>query len=257
MSSKNKPGNDLFLYLLRLGDTSLVLSHRLAEWCGHGPILEEDIAMTNISLDLIGQARILLGYASRVEGKGRSEDDLAYLREERAFYNVLLAEQPNGDFACTMVRQLFISSYQFFLFEALQKSADETIAAFAAKSLKEVTYHLRHSSEWVLRLGDGTAESREKTVQAVNELWMYTRDLFDMDSVDRNLLTAGIAPDMNLVKEKWEQKITGVLKESTIPVPPSDAWMASGSREGKHTEHLGYLLAEMQILPRTYPGASW
>lgn len=253
---KNKINDALFQYCLRLGDSSVVLGQRLAECCGHGPILEEDIAMTNISLDLFGQARIILAYAGTAEGKGRTEDELAYLRDERDYYNVLLVEQPNGDFACTMVRQFLFSAYQYFLYEELQKSRDKTLAAFAEKSLKEVTYHLRHSSAWIIRLGDGTEESHQRTQCAVDDLWMYTGDFFDADVVDETLLKAGIAADLSQIKARWENKIAEVFAEATLTVPQK-VWMASGSREGKHTEHLGFLLAEMQFLPRAYPETKW
>lgn len=246
----------LFEYCLRLGDNSLVLGHRLSEWCGHGPILEEDIAMINIALDLIGQSRMMLQYAAEVEGKGRTEDDLAYLRDVMHFRNFMLTEQPNGDFAVTMVRQLLATAYNYHLYNELLKSKDATVAAFAEKSLKEVTYHLRHCSEWIVRLGDGTAESRERTQTALDELWMFTGEMFDMDEVDNLLNKEGIAADLAKVKASWTQTIDEVLERATLEKPKS-SFMMSGSRAGKHTEHLGYLLAEMQFLPRAYPGAQW
>lgn len=246
----------LFEYCLRLGDNSLVLGHRLSEWCGHGPILEEDIAMINIALDLVGQSRMMLQYAAEVEGKGRTEDDLAYLRDVMHYRNFMLAEQPNGDFAVTMVRQLLATVYNYHLYNELLKSKDATVAAFAEKSLKEVTYHLRHCSEWIVRLGDGTEESRERTQSALNDLWMFTGEMFDMDHVDDLLLKENIAADLGKVKEKWNQTIDEVLERATLEKPKSK-FMMSGSKTGKHTEHLGYLLAEMQFLPRAYPGAQW
>jgi ring-1,2-phenylacetyl-CoA epoxidase subunit PaaC len=248
--------DSLFQYCLRLGDSSLVIGHRLSEWCGHGPILEEDIAMTNISLDLIGQARIMLTYAGEVEGKGRSEDDLAYLRDAMDFRNLLITEQLNGDFAKTMMRQFFFSTYCYFLYQHLTKSKDSTIAAFAEKSLKEVTYHVRHTSEWIVRLGDGTEESHERAQEAADELWMFIGEMFEMDGVDKEMMTAGIGADLANVKQEWTKLVNDIFKRATLKVPES-GYFQKGSKEGKHTEHLGYLLAEMQFLPRAYPGANW
>lgn len=246
----------LFQYCLRLGDNSLVLGHRLSEWCGHGPILEEDIAMINIALDLVGQSRTMLQYAGEVEGKGRSEDDLAYLRDVMDFRNFMLVEQPNGDFAVTLVRQMLMTAYNYHLYTALLSSKDATIAAFAEKSLKEVNYHLRHCSEWIVRLGDGTEESKERTQNALEDLWMFTGELFDMDEVDELLIKEGIAADLKTIRAEWDKTINEVLQRATLKRPES-VFMMSGSRKGKHTEHLGYLLAEMQFLPRAYPGAEW
>lgn len=247
----------LFEYCLRLGDTSLILGHRLSEWCGHGPILEEDIAMSNLALDLIGQARMILSYAGEVEGKGRTDDDLAYHRDALQFRNALLAEQPNGDFAVTMVRQLLISAYNFYLYEALKKSKDQTIAAFAEKSLKEVAYHVRHASDWILRLGDGTAESHQRSQTAIDDLWTLTDDLFQMNEVDDLLINDEIAVDLDTIKAKWKIYVEDILKKATLTVPQINNFMLKGSRQGKHTEHLGYILAEMQFLPRAYPDAKW
>jgi len=249
--------NALFEYCLRLGDSSLIAGQRLAEWCGHGPILEEDIAMTNISLDLIGESRAFYTYAGELEGKGRNEDDIAYLRDAMEYRNVLLVEQPNGDFAVTMMKQLFFSTYLYLLYKELQSSKDKTISAVAEKSVKEVTYHLRHSSEWVVRMGDGTDESKKRTQNALNDLWMYTGDLFDMDETDATLIKAGIAADMNKIKLEWDKMIADILTRAKLTIPPADTWMARGSRAGKHTEYLGYILAEMQALPREFPGAKW
>lgn len=247
----------LFEYCLRLGDTSLILGQRVSEWCGHAPVLEEDIAMSNISLDLIGQARIILTYAGEVEGKGRTEDDLAYLRDERQFRNLLLVEQPNGDFAMTMARHFLVSVYNFHLYNLLSKSSDATISAFAAKSLKEIAYHVRHSSDWVIRLGDGTAESRTKMQNALNDLWYYTDDMFQADDIDALLLEAAIAADMNQVKKFWLQTVSETLKKAGLELPVANNALRMGSRDGNHTEYLGYILAEMQFLPRAYPDAKW
>ena len=247
----------LFEYCLRLGDTSLILGHRLSEWCGHGPVLEEDIALTNLSLDLVGQARTLLAYAGEVEGKGRDEDQLAYLRIDREYRNLLLAEQPNGHFGTTIARQfLFSVFYQLFL-EKLQQSKDETLAGFAAKSVKEINYHVRHSSEWVLRLGDGTEESHERMKEAIEDMWQYTGEMFQTDEVDQVLIEAGIAPDAAALKDSWTRQINQVLETATLPAMPEDAWMDTGGKVGLHSEHLGFILTELQYLQRTYPGQEW
>lgn len=245
-----------FEYLLRLGDSSLIIGHRLSEWCGHGPILEEDIAMTNIALDFVGNATALLTYAAQLEGKGRTEDDLAFMRHEREFRNLLLTEQPNGDFAQTMARQFLFDTYMYFLYEELKSSKDETLAALATKAHKEITYHLRHATEWMYRLGDGTEESHARLQNALNTLWMFTADLFDMDKTDALLIKEGIAPDLTPVKLKWEQHVEEVLKKATLQLPKT-TFKQKGSREGKHTEHLGFLLAEMQYVHRAYPGVKW
>ncbi|MFN9595632.1 MAG: 1,2-phenylacetyl-CoA epoxidase subunit PaaC [Bacteroidota bacterium] len=247
----------LFEYCLRMGDTSLILGQRLSEWCGHGPILEEDIAMSNIALDYIGQSRIIYSYAGQVEGKGRSEDELAYLRDARQYRNLLLTEQPNGDFACTLARQYLMSVYLFHLYSELTSSTDEAIRAFAQKSIKEVAYHLRHSADWMLRLGDGTEESHQRLQDAVNKLWYFVDDLFDADEVDADLLSGGIAADMKKVRASWEQDVKTLFSEATIQIPSVNSFTRVGSRKGNHTEHLGYILAEMQFLPRAYPGAKW
>lgn len=245
-----------FQYLLRLGDSSLIIGHRLSEWCGAGPILEEDIALINIALDFVGNATALLAYAAEVEGKGRTEDDLAFMRNERDFRNLLITEQPNGDYAATITRQFLYDVYTYYLYDALKSSRDETIAALAAKAHKEITYHLRHTTEWMYRLGDGTEESHGRMQEAMNDLWMFTAEMFDMDEVDELLIAAGIAPDLNKIKEQWEPHVKKVTAEATIQLP-SGNFKQKGSREGKHSEHLGFLLAEMQSLHRTYPGAKW
>jgi len=246
----------LIEYCLRLADTSLILGQRLGEWCGHGPILEEDIALTNISLDCIGQARGFYTYAAEVEGLGKTEDDYAYMRDERDFRNLLIVEQPNGDYGQTIMRQFLISAFQYFQFDALRNTSDKTIAALAEKSLKEISYHLRHSSSWVVRLGDGTEESKRRMENAVNELWMYTGDMFDMDETDAILIKDGIAADSKKIKPLWENKVREVFAEATLTIP-ENVFMMSGSREGKHTESLGFILAEMQSLHRAHPGANW
>ena len=248
--------SSLFEYCLRLGDTSLILGQRLSEWCGHGPILEEDIAMSNIALDLLGQSRIILTYAGEVEGNKRDEDVLAFLRDERDYRNLLIVEQPNGDYGQTIMRQFLYSAYAFYLYSELKNSKDKTLSAFAEKSLKEVTYHLRHSSGMVIRLGDGTEESHQRMMNAIDELWMYTGDMFAMDEVDEELIKAEIAVDLKKIFPLWESKVKEVFKEATLEVP-QNVFMQHGSRKGIHTENLGYILAEMQVLPRMYPGAKW
>ncbi len=246
----------LFEYLLRLGDDSLILGHRVSEWCGHGPILEEDIAMTNISLDLIGQATSILKYAGEVEGKGRDEDKLAFLRLEKEYKNSLLVEQENGDFGVTMMRQFLFDAYRLPLFEALQHSKDEQLAAIAEKSLKETKYHYRHSAEWIIRLGDGTEESHERVQKALNSLWRFAADLFQPDEVEKALEEAGILPNMAEVKTNWLKNVEAVINEATLSFPDNN-WEQHGGRNGKHTEHLGFLLAEMQYMQRAYPNMEW
>ena len=246
----------LLEYLLRLGDDRLVLGHRTSEWCGHGPILEEDIALANIALDLVGQASMLLRLAGETEGKGRSEDDLAYLRNDIAYRNALICELPRGDFAFTVVRQFFFGVASYYQLEALQRSAHPALAGIAAKAVKETRYHVRHAGEWVLRLGDGTGESHQRAQAAVDELWRYTGELFMTDAVDATLVAAGLAPDASTTLEPWRAQVTDVLRRATLAVPP-DPWMQRGGRQGRHTEHLGRMLTEMQVLPRSYPGAQW
>lgn len=246
----------LINYCLRLGDTSLILGQRMAEWCSNGPTLEEDIALTNMSLDLFGQSRTFLTYAGEVEGKGRTEDDFAYHRNEREFFNTLLSERPNGHFGDTTARNFLHTAFLYHLYNALTKSKDDKIAALASKSLKEVTYHLRHSSEWIVRLGDGTPESHQKIQQALNDLWMFTGDLFAMNEVDEVLIKEGIAFDLKEIKKQWDNTVNEVLHRATLQ-RPEDGFMQKGRLEGRHAECLGHLLAEMQFLPRAYPEAKW
>ena len=260
--------SNLINYTLHLADNALILGQRNAEWCGHGPVLEQDIAITNISLDLIGQARNFYQYAAQLinesqktEGsqvspsggdlEGASEDLLAYLRKEREFKNCLLVEQPNGNWAQTILRQYLFSQYQYLLFEQLQNNKDEQIAAIAEKSLKEVTYHLRWSSEWIIRLGDGTDESHNRMLKAIDELWRYTGELFTPSDYE-----IGLGVDFIKLKESWLNKIKGIFAEATLTVPEK-VFMQIGGKEGKHTEHLGYILTELQYMQRTYPGCEW
>lgn len=246
----------LFEFLLRKADDSLILGHRLSEWCGHGPILEEDIALTNISLDLIGQATELYKYAAKVEDKGRTEDDLAFLRIEREYKNVLLVEQLNGDFGKTIVRQFFFDHFEHLLYEGLMNSTDEQIAAIATKTIKEIKYHLRHSGEWIIRLGDGTEESHTRVQASVKDLSRFIDELFYQDEVDEILIKEGIIPDVKDFRVEFETNIEKILEEATLSLP-EEKWQLSGGRKGVHSEHLGYLLAELQYMQRTYPGMEW
>ncbi len=247
---------ELFQYTLRMADDSLILGHRVSEWCGHGPILEEDIALTNIALDLIGQATNLLEYAAATENMGRSADDLAFLRFDRDFRNLLLVEQKNGDFATTITRQFFFDAFRKPFFEALTQSKDAQLAAIAEKSLKETKYHLKHSSEWMIRLGDGTKESHERVQEAVNDLARFTDELFYIDEIDEAMIRAGIGVDLNNIKPQWKAYVNEVFAEATLEFPEVK-WPQKGGRTGMHSEHLGYLLAEMQFMQRAYPGMEW
>jgi ring-1,2-phenylacetyl-CoA epoxidase subunit PaaC len=243
-------------YLLRQADRALVLSHRLSEWVAHAPELEEDVAIANIALDLVGQARVLYAAAAEVEGKGRSEDDLAYTRSDREFRNVLLVEQPNGDFAQAMVRQLLHDAYAIELWSALRSSTDETLAGLAAKASKETAYHLRHSATWVVRLGDGTDESRRRTVAALDELWRFVDELFEADEVEHALVAVGIAVDPSTLREGWDRRIDAVLTEATLARPEVE-YAARGGRDGDHGESLSYVLGEMRSVRVEHPGAKW
>ena len=243
-------------YILQLGDSNLILSQRLGEWCGHGPVLEQDIALTNMALDLLGQARMLLSYAAELEGKGRAEDDLAGLRDAKEFRNTLLVEQPNEDWAYTIARQFFFDAFQYFNYQALLSSKDERLVGIAEKAIKEVTYHLRFSSDWMLRLGDGTDTSHQKIQIAVNDLWMYTGELWTPSPVESEMSAAGIAPDYAVLGSQWKEKVEAVLHQATLSVPESD-FKQLGGKTGKHTEHLGFILADMQFLQRSYPGQQW
>ena len=258
-------------YTIHLADNALILGHRNSEWCGHGPVLEQDIAITNISLDLVGQARYFYQYAAQLinkfspssgggvppDGTGEAtEDTLAYLRKEREFKNCLLVEQPNGDWGKTILRQFFFSAYQQLLYQQLQNSKDEQLAAIAAKSLKEVAYHLRWSSEWVIRLGDGTEESHSRMLKAIDELWMYTGEMFNAASYELQAASAEIGVDPSSLKPGWEQKVKMIFEEATLPYP-NDIYMQTGGKQGKHTEHLGYILTELQYMQRAYPGCEW
>jgi ring-1,2-phenylacetyl-CoA epoxidase subunit PaaC len=249
-------GQDIFEYSLRLGDDALVLSHRLAEWAARAPELEEDVALANLALDLLGQARTLLTHAGEVEGLGRTEDDLAYWRDDRQYRNLLLVEQPNGDFATTMARHLLFSTHQLLLYQALQESADATLAGVAAKGAKEARYHRDHASLWVVRLGDGTLESHERMERALDTLWPFTSELFEDDDTVERLAALGVAPRASSWHQSWTEFVQATLEAATLEVPHSSA-RRSGGRRGLHSEHLGHLLAEMQHLHRSHPDASW
>ncbi len=245
-----------FDYLLRLGDTSLVLAQQLGEWVGHAPALEEDLGLANIALDLLGQARLLLSYAGELEGCGRSEDALAFLRDVPEFRNLTLAEQPNGDFGATIVRQFLIGAYQRELYADLSHSKDARLAGIAAKALKETQYHWRFSSRWLVRLGDGTEESHRRVQLALTELWPYTNEFFDVDATDRAMQEAGIAPSLAALESRWRAAVLAAIGEATLTVPKERGKLTAGKR-GQHGETLGFLLADMQFLQRAYPGAQW
>lgn len=250
----------LFEYLLRLGDTTLILSQRLGQWCGHGPVLEEDLALTNTALDLLGQARMWLTLAGEVVGGGRDEDQLAYLRDAHQFRNCLLVEQPNGDYGDTMARQFLFDVWHYFLLQQLTQSKDERVAAIAAKAIKEVTYHVRRSSDLVVRLGDGTEESHRRMQAAIDAVWTFAGELFADDEVDHDLAARGIAVERATLREPWLAHVREVLEEATLTAPDErEAFhlLRQGGWQGRHTEALGYVLAEMQYLQRAYPGARW
>jgi len=246
----------LFPFLLRLADDRLILGHRTSEWCGHAPILEEDIALANIALDLIGQANLVLQYAGAAEGAGRNEDALAFFRDATEFRNALLCELPKGDFGVTIVRHFFHGLYSVLQWDALTKSTDTTLSGIAAKALKESRYHVRHAGEWVIRLGDGTDESHRRTQDAVDALWPYTGELFMQPTDEADLVAAGLTADVSLLEAPWRAQVDDVLRRATLRAPES-VWMQRGGRDGRHTEHLGHLLAEMQIVARSHPGAQW
>ena len=246
----------LLRFTLQRADDALVLGHRLSEWCGRAPMMEEEMALSNTALDLIGQATALYQYAATIEGAGRSEDAYAYLRNERDFGNLLLLERPNGDFADAIARIFLYAAFIEPYWQRMRSSADTTLAAIAAKAHKEVAYHLRYSGEWMIRLGDGTDESHRRAQQALEELWPYTGELFTASAAEIALMPTGIAIDPATLRESWHAVVTRVLSEATVTMP-ADGWMHAGGREGKHSEHLGVMLAEFQSLARTHPGATW
>ncbi len=246
----------LLEYCLRLGDNSLIIGHRMSEWCGHGPVLEQDIALINIALDHIGQARNWLTLAGKIEGKGRTEDDFAYKRDAHQFRNLLITEQPNGNWGDTLMRSFLFDTFNFYLHQVLQHSKHEEIASIAEKSLKEINYHLKYSSEWVIRLGDGTEVSHQKMQNALDDLWIFTGEMFEADKVDQLMLEEGIGADLKQIHEFWTEHVREVLEQATLKIPNQN-WFQKGGKQGRHTEYMGYILAEMQFLPRAYPDAVW
>lgn len=243
-------------YAIRLGDDAVVLGHRLSEWCSNGPFLEEDLALTNTALDYIGRARMFYSYAAELAADGSTEDSYAYKRDCRDFRNLLINELPRGDFAFTMARQYFIDEYSVAFMQALTGSADETLAAIAEKAIKESHYHLRRSVDWMLRLGDGTQESHERVQRAVDDLWGYTSELFELDAVEQQLVETGIAVDVSALKQGWRDRVGFTLKKATI-AQPETSWTVTGGRQGIHTESLGHMLSDMQFMQRAYPGLQW
>ena len=249
--------NHKFEYLLRQGDNALILSQQLSKLCGKGPALEEDMALTNVALDLLGQTRMWLTYAGEVEGQGRDEDKLAYLRDAHQMRNCILVEQPNGNYADTMVRQFYFDTWHYFLMQGLVKSTDARVAEIAEKSIKELTYHLRRSGDLIVRLGDGTPESHARTQAAVNALWMYSGEAFKYDATDDAMVAEGVAPAADGLRAQFLEHVAEIFAEATLAMPDPSAWMQSGGKQGRHSEHLGYILAEMQFLQRAYPGSEW
>ena len=243
-------------YTLRLADDSLILGHRLTEWTSNGPFLEEDIAMSNVALDYIGRARMYYGYAAELSADGKTEDDFAFLRDEREFRNLLINELPRGDFAYSTVRQLFVDVFNSLYLPKLMQSEDQTLAAIAAKGIKETQYHLRRSRDWTLRLGDGTEESHQRMQKAINSLWGYTHELFELDELEQQLADQGIGVDNTSLRAEWLMQIESILSEATLSRPEDD-WIVKGGRTGYHTENLGHLLTEMQFLHRSNPGCKW
>lgn len=246
----------LFEYTLRLGDNALILGQRLAEWCGHGPVLEQDIALQNIALDQFGQARMLMQYAADQKGGDNTEDSIAFHRDVWDYHNLLMLEQPNGDWGMTLVRQFLFDTFNYFQYTQLLGSKDERIRAIAQKAIKEITYHAQWSAEWVIRLGDGTEESHERVQRSLDDIWMWTGEMFTPDNLDKEMLELDIGADLNRIKDQWHGKVSEILEMATLS-KPEDGWMQSGGKQGEHSEHLGYIIAEMQHLPRMYPEAKW
>lgn len=246
----------LLHYTLRIGDNALILGQRLSEWCGHGPILEQDIALSNIALDHIGQARMLMQYAAEQNGEDFTEDKMAFFRDIWDYHNALIVELENGDWGKTITRQFLFDTYNYYFYTALLGSADTRLNEIAQKAIKEVSYHAQWSAEWLIRLGDGTEESHERAQNSLNELWEWTGELFEMDEVDEAMIAKGIGVDLSKIKEEWNAKVNQILEMATLQ-RPEDAWMQTGGKKGEHTEYLGYVLAEMQHLPRMYPEANW
>ena len=256
MVALDDKNSGLFKFLLQMGDNCLILAQRNSEWCGHGPALEEDIAVANISLDLIGQTQLWLGLAGEIEGAGRSADDLAYLRDAFDFRNLLLLERPNEDFGLTLMRQFLFDAWHLPMLKGLMESTYKRIAEIAEKCVKEVAYHLERSTDLIIRLGDGSTESHRRMQTSLDELWSYTGEMLDFDDLDSSLLSTGVVPEAETIADAWKTHVTSALKQATLRVPDSD-FVRRGGKDGIHSEHLGFLLAEMQFLQRAYPGASW
>lgn len=253
MSSEKE---NLLHYVLQQADNSMIIGQRNSEWCGHGPVLEQDIALTNISLDLIGEARSLYQYAAELAGNGNTEDSMAFLRHENDYKNLLITEYPNTDWAYTIIRQFLFDTFHYYQQEALVNSKDLNLKQIASKTIKEAAYHMKWSSEWTIRLGDGTDISKNKMQTALNELWQFTGEMFLLSEADKYAISAGIGADPLIIKEKWDERISKVLKEAQLELPQS-TYMQKGGKMGYHTEHMGFLLSEMQYLQRAYPGAEW
>lgn len=246
----------LLEYTFRLGDNALILGQRLVEWCGHGPVLEQDIALSNIALDQLGQARMLLQYAAKQKGEGFTEDKLAFFRTEEEFKNALILELPNEDWGFTLARQFYFDTFNYFLYSELLKSSDETLKAIAQKAIKEISYHAQWSAEWIIRLGDGTEESHHRIQKSIDDLWEWTGELFTKDEIDLYAEKQNIGPNLDFIKKSWHEKVSQILSLATLKKPEGE-WMQSGGKQGNHSEYLGFILAEMQSLPRTYPEAKW
>jgi ring-1,2-phenylacetyl-CoA epoxidase subunit PaaC len=244
-------------FLTRMGDHALILSQQLCKLCGKGPALEEDMALANVALDLIGQARLWLQYAAEVEGADGDEDTLAFLRDAHQFHNFLLVEQPNGNYADTLMRQFFFDTWHYFRLQSLSQSSDPRVAEIAMKSIKEVTYHVRRSGDLIVRLGDGTVESHDKTQAAANALWMYTGEMFEADEIELAEAAAGGVAPASSMRQPWLEHVSQLFAEATLAMPSPDAWMQKGGLHGRHSEQLGYILAEMQYLQRAYPASQW
>lgn len=247
---------NLYQYILGIADNTLILGQRLGELCGHGPSLETDIACTNMSLDLLGQTRSYFQYAAKLKGEGATEDSIAFLRTEREYVNVLLVEQPNTDFAYTIARQFLFDIYHYLFLEQLQQSKDINLSAVASKAIKEVSYHQRFSSDWIKRLGDGTSESKERMQSAINGLWRYTDELFHTTDADKAMVEVGIGVDVSSLKDRYYERVNTILKEAELEIPESK-WFQKGGKQGVHTEHMGYILSDMQYMQRTYPNMNW
>ena len=256
MTTTNAPTHAPVQYVQRLADNALILGQRISEWCGHSPVIEEDMALTNMALDLIGQARLLLTHVGQIDGSGRDEDQLAFLRPEQQFRNLTLCELPNGDFARTVLRNFFFATFHSLLWEKLSTSADASLAAIAAKSLKESRYHQRHAAGWVVRLGDGTEESHRRMAEALDYLWPYTAEFFSPTAEDDVAVSGGFGPAWSELKADWLAQVRPVLKEATLDLPEESRFLSTG-KLGRHSEHMGHLLTPMQYLQRSYPGAQW